>query len=226
MITQAENAATIAANAHFTTLAADYKALLAANDFPLTIDVELIKTTLRTQLFQKLLGADKGLKMRFDMLKSNEARLKLIGDTIDLTGYDIIDDIASAVKELERAYNGVYSRGAGFIKNVVSFTTFADVCELDLGLLLDSKTYDFTGREHVLEYFRELGQHLQQLREILRVAVSSSYTLGDSLHVLGRFYTGESGEGDLTPDQGAVMRLVTDLEKVGKLAMIPQPTGK
>lgn len=222
MITSQENAATIAANEDFITRVAAYKALLTAEGLPLSIDVELLKTTLRTQLFQKLLSADKGLKMRWDMLKSQDARLKLIADTIDLAGYDIVDAITEAVKGLETAYNRIYVRGvAGSAKNIAPFAQFADVYGLDLGALLDSRTFDWTGKEHVLEYFQELGGKLAQLRTIMRGAVSTSYGLVDVFHVLGRFYADGSNQGDVIAHEGAVMRLVTDLEQAGKLDLIP-----
>ena len=225
MITTQENAATIAANADFTRLVTDYKALLTAEGLPLGIDVELLKTTVRTQLFQKLLSVDKGLKMRWDMLKSQDARLKLIADTIDLTGYDIVDSIAEGVKGLETAYKRIYVNGiGGFVHTWVPFAQFAEVCELDLAALLDSHTYDWAGKEHVLDYFQDLGEKLAQVRTLFRAGIGTHYTLSDVLHVLSRFYTDSSNQGEVIAQQGAVMRLVSDLNKAGKLDLIP--TGK
>ncbi len=224
MITQTENAATIAANADFIARVADYKALLTAEGLPVSIDVELLKTTLRTQLFQKLLSADKGLKMRWDMLKSQDARLKLIGDTIDLTGYEVVDTIAEAVKGLEMAYKKIYTDATGHVVNHVPFAQFASVYGLDLAPLLDAYTFDWAGKEHVLEYFQALSQHLYQLRDVMRAAVATSYTLGDVLHVLPRFYTPQSSAGEIVAREGVVMTLAKDLEQLGKLDLIP--TGK
>lgn len=226
MITKTENAATIAANADFGRLVTDYKALLTAEGLPLSIDVALLTTAYKTLWFQKLLSADKGLKMRFDMLKSQEARLRLIADTIDLTGYDVIDDIAEAVKGLETAYKRVYTRGSGFVKDSVTFAQFAEVYELDLAALLNSFTYDWAGKEHVLAYVQRLGNQVEQLRDILRETVSTHFTLVDTCQVLARFFTPDSAEGVVMADEGSVMRLVTDLEKAGKLGMIPTTTGK
>jgi hypothetical protein len=222
MITKTENAATVAVHADFTRLVTEYKALLTAQGLPLSIDVELLKTTLKTQLFQKLLGADKGLKMRFDMLKSQDARLRLVSETVDLAGYDIVDTLAQAVKGLETAYKKIYTQGLGFMWQVVTFAQFADAYELDLAALLDSFTYDWTGKEHVLAYVQGLGAKVEQLRDILRATVGSHYTFADTCHVLGRFFTPGSAEGVVIADEGSVMRLVTDLDKLGKLGMIPK----
>lgn len=222
MITQTEKTATVAANADFTRLVTEYKALLTAQELPFSIDVDMLRTTVRTQLFQKLLGVDKGLKMRFDMLKSQEARIKLVTDTIDLTGYDAVDAIAEGVKGLETAYNRIFVSGFfARASSVVPFAQFAEVYALDLAAMLDARTFDWAGKEHVLEYFQQLGNKLGQLRTIMQAGVGTHYTLADVLSVLRRFYTDQSSQGEVIAHEGAVMRLYTDLNKAGKLAVIP-----
>ncbi len=222
MISTTEKTVILSDNAPFLAQIKAYKDLLSANYFPVSIDVEYLKTVLRTQLFDRLCGVDKGLKMRFDMFKTNEAKLKLIAATIDLQGYDIVPEVEEAVKGLELAYNRIYIGGSTKLSTVVTFAGFADAYELDLAAVLEAYTYDFTGREHALAYFQNLGTKLHELRDIMRFGRSTHYTLHDAAMVLSNFYTPGSQEGTICPHQGAVMRLITDLEKAGKLSVIPR----
>lgn len=222
MISKAENTATIAANAALIQKVVDYKALLTAQELPFSIDMAVLTTTIRTQLFQKLLSVDKGLKMRWDMLKTDEARLKLITDTIDLNGYEIVEQLDSAVKGLESAYNRIYMPSLGMLYKFMPFAQLAETYELDLQAMLDKRTYDWTGREHALAYFNELAPKLTELRDIFRAGVSTSFTLHDTVSVLSRYYTQDSVEGTVEASEGAVMRLVNDLAKAGKSELIPK----
>jgi hypothetical protein len=221
MISTIEKTQILTANAGFIAQVKVYKDLLSANYFPLSVDPEYLKTVLRTQLFDRLCGVDKGLKMRFDMLKTNEAKLKLIAATIDLEGYDIVPQLESAVKELELAYNRIYIGGSTSLHKVVTFAGFADAYELNLATVLETYTYDFTGREHVLRYFAELGAKLVELRDIFRATRSTSYTFVDAARTVSAFYTEAEGN-TVVADQGGVMRIITDLEKAGKLDLIPR----
>jgi hypothetical protein len=221
MITAKQNAAAIAGNPEFIRLVTEFKALVAAQGLPLSLDMSMLETAYKTQLFHKLLGVDKGLKMRFEMLKSDEARLKLVADTIDLTGYDVIDTIAEAVKRLETLYKNIWAGSYGSLSSWMSFQQFFDVYGLDLAAALDAYTFDWTGKEFALEYFAQLGQQLEHVRNILRVTMSSHYDLHNACNVLSRFFDG-AGDAEIVPEEGAVMRLVKDLTKAGKLDLIPR----
>lgn len=220
MITQTENAAALAQNSAFIAQVAAYKQLLTDHNFPFTVDMQVLATTLRTQLFQKLLAVDKGLKMRWDMLRTDEARIKLITDTIDLNGYDVVDEAQEAVKALETGYNRMYVGELGYMGKQVPFRTFAQVYALDLQALLDSKTFDWTGKQHVLDYFQALGEMLREFRGIGRVVSSTSFSLYDAGAVLPRYF--QEVNETVVVNEGGVMRLVNDLEKAGKLSMIPR----
>ena len=216
-LTATERAEALAANVPFIVLCDEYKALCAVNDLPLSVDVPTLVTHIQSALFDKLLSIDKGLKARYEMLRSDTAKLKMIADNVDLTGYDIVDTLRAAVAALTSAYRRVWVGSALLHKNV-TFEQFADVAELDLPALLDGYVLDWTGKAHVLACFQSLAPALEKLRDMFRAGISTHYTLADTLGTLARCYTPESSAGALVANEHAVMRLANDLDNAGKLA--------
>ena len=211
MITIKEKEDILSRNTKIISLITDFKALVAENGLPVSDNIQTLETALRSQLFQKLLAVDKGLKLRWELLKTDEARIKLITDTVNLDGYSQVQEMQIALNTIERLYKQVYANT--FLYDTVPFSIFAEKWEMDLDAVLTSMVFDWTGKEDVLEFFQNLAPSLAKLREVLRAAISTSYTLHATLQLLDGYYTPESHAGSIEIKESAVMGLVNRLNE-------------
>jgi len=63
-----------------------------------TTDLKQLNTEYKAILFSKLLAIDKGLTMRYNLTRSNEAKLNMIDQTISLDSYDDMDLLEELIK--------------------------------------------------------------------------------------------------------------------------------
>ena len=163
--------------AEFTAAAEAYKQLLQAHDLPFSIDFPTLRFVYKTQLFTKLVGVDKGLKMRYDMLKSGEAKATLVDATIDLTGYDLVDELINGLQLLNQTLNAANMS----IRNTdnIAKPTLADMVGADtakmVGGELNAANYlsrfviDWTAdRSTVLDMIHQYAELLTSLETMLR----------------------------------------------------------
>lgn len=86
-----------------------FKKLLDDNKLSLTIDINTLLFQYKLNLFTDLLKVDKGLKFRYDLLKSDMAKRDLINSSVNLDGYTIVNELKVNITdlntELERVNN-------------------------------------------------------------------------------------------------------------------------
>ena len=131
--------------------------------------LEQIKQLLRERLADQLLQVDPSLKLQMQLRRTEEGREKLRAETaaeIDLAGYEDVAQIDAQLKELRRVFN----QSIGHLPDQYSFSFYllAGGYQLDLGRLIDQRTMAWDGKEHVLTYFENLSQHLQEAQHVLR----------------------------------------------------------
>ncbi len=173
MLTPEENARHRAYFAAFMGQCAAYKTLLAEAGLPLSVSVDELTAAYRQQLFDGLLKADKGLQARYDLLRTDEGRQKLIADTINLDGYDVIDEATARLRQLATTWAQLERGGLGVDVPGIPLESFARYYELDLGKLLDDHTLSWEGYEHVLAHFEALAQALTPWARIVRTTIQS-----------------------------------------------------
>ncbi|QIX62283.1 hypothetical protein HER32_14290 [Hymenobacter sp. BT18] len=205
----------------------EYRALLQEHELPLSMDINTLTGVLRAQQFAKLLAFDKGLKMRFEMLRTEEAQQKLIADTIDLTGYAIVDELPRRIEGLQRTYSGLMlttgNRPAMLAREGYSLGQLLSQYGLDFNAWIEANAIDWTGKQHVLEFFRELAKPLTQLRTIYRKTRASDASLQ---HLVGPqiagYFTDESNMGALEPhEHRLIQELIPQLQQLNLLAGFP-----
>jgi hypothetical protein len=225
MFTQKEIALALSQARPFCTKCAEFRALLTEHELPLSVDLDKLKDAIRAQLFARLLAVDKGLKMRFEMLRTEEAQHKLVTETIDLAGYTIIDEMSRRIQELQSFWGSVRFRwGAHWLspeKDGVTLAFLASSYGLDPAAWINSQAYDWTGKAHVLEYFRTLGQQLTQQRALQRVKDASATLQGVTSAWLAGFFTQDSNQGEIEPEEHPIHYLAGQLQSQGKLAGFP-----
>jgi len=206
MITQLEKDTILTQYAGFIQQTIDFKALVATNGLPVTSHLPTLETAFKSQIFQKLLAVDKGLKMRFELLKTDEARVKLIDAHVDIDGYEDVATMRNVLLVLEQQYNRI-SLGVmhGRLFNLVPFDVFTDHYKMDLEALVSGFVFDWTGKEDVLEYVQGLAPALEQLRTVFRAVHSTSVTLADTLRTVAMYFTDESNTGPIEVKESAVM---------------------
>lgn len=219
MITQKIKDKTLADNSELVTQIADYKALATAHGLPITSDVATLETALRGQLFQKLLTADKGLQTRFNMLKTDDARIKMINDTVNIDGYEQVGEMQAALAVIEKGFNRVWY-GINHLRNTVKFSQFVDNWEMDLDKVLSSMVFDWSENRVVLNYFKSLEPTLTTLREVFRASMHNDYRLHETLTLLSHFYTAASETGDIEADEATVMTLAKELADANAFNLI------
>ncbi|TGE24767.1 hypothetical protein E5K00_06050 [Hymenobacter aquaticus] len=221
-ITQAQNEAR-----SFINQCEEFRALLVEHELPMSFDLEKLKGVLRAQLFAKLLAVDKGLKMRFEMLRTEEAQQKLVADTIDLSGYTIVDNLGRLIAQLQQGWSRLQlRRGRWFCqpeRDGVSLNTLATAHNLDFNQWLQSREMDWRGKEHVLAYFEELGKTLAQVRALHRATRDSGASLAHTFGpAVANYFTEASNTGPVAPDEHWIMgELIPTLERKGMLASFP-----
>lgn len=172
--------------AAFTAAAAAYKTLLEANDLPFALDTDTLYFAYKTQLFTKLVAVDKGLKMRYDMLKAAEAKQALIAATIDLTGYDITTEITTALQELHETLTAANSAiGYGDSLEKPTLPTLFTAHRLDVAEYLKAHVIDWTAdRSTVLDMVNQYAELLTSLGNMLRGTGIQCDTTTDAHHHL------------------------------------------
>jgi hypothetical protein len=193
MITQVENTEARRYFAGFITQCTTYKSLLTTAGLPVSVDMDVLTGAYRQQLFDGLLKVDKGLKARYELLRTDDARAKLIADTINLDGHDVIDDAAAALQQLARTYQQVQIPGEGPLHRDMPLESFARYHNLDFGQLLDAHTLSWAGNEHVKAYFDNLATALTPWLAIVRKTMKSGATVEDAGQLLGQYFTASIG---------------------------------
>lgn len=68
-----------------------------------SLDMAKIKEEYKVILFQKLMKVDKGAKMRYELHRTEKAKLKMINDFVSLEGYSELDEIQEAIGMYQNA---------------------------------------------------------------------------------------------------------------------------
>ncbi|TYZ10589.1 hypothetical protein FY528_09000 [Hymenobacter lutimineralis] len=204
-----------------------YKALLIEHELPLSIDMEELTGALRAQLFAKLLAVDAGLKMRFDMLRTEDAQQQLINNTIDLAGYSIVPQLKQFIAQLNKEFDllGWYE-GPHWMSMKMRNSTLGWLLhgyDLDIEQWLETERIDWTGRVAVLAYFTDMAIRLTQLRKLHQVTRNDSAGLHEIVRPsLAGYFIEEGCSGSIEPNEYTLMsELIPRLEEAGKLADFP-----
>lgn len=212
----------------FINLTTAFKALLTEHELPLSLNIDELTAVLRAQLFAKLLAVDAGLKMRFEMLRTEEAQQQLILSTIDLNGYEIVDTLKQMIAQLQQAFSRLsFDQGPHvgqyLLRNGKTLHWLLTTYEFDIEQWLESERIDWTGKEHVLAYFTTLASQLQKLRSVYRTTVDSSASLQQMVGPrTSNYFTQASNNGPIEPCEYRLMEeVVPKLEKYKKLAGFP-----
>ena len=221
MISLTEKQTLLAGSSKLQDAITTFKALVAANGLPITSDFNTLTTALKGQLFQKLLAVDKGLKMRFDLLKTDDAKIKLLNETVNLDGYTEVVEMQEELIKIERLYNQL---AVGFLQihKAIPFKVFVERWEMNVDNVLSAMLFDFSDKEHVLDFINSIIPTLTTLRECFRATFSTDYNLEETLNLLGSMYTSESNKGTIAASEGAVMQIAKHLEESSALQLIPQ----
>ncbi|WP_151086816.1 hypothetical protein [Hymenobacter baengnokdamensis] len=222
-LTPEQNQAQLAQNADLIAQCTAYKALLAANKLPLSVDMTELTTAYRQQLFDRLLTVDPGLKARYELLRTEEGRQKLLFDTINTDGHELLDQVRDALAKLTRLYSHV-SFGMGHqLHQHQPLATFAKRYTLDLNQALAAHTISWEGKEYVLAYFEGLLPELERVREIFRPLTNIGASMGEVFMALSNFYHEDRTRTPMRVDEHALHeRLLPGLEQHGLLGKIPR----
>ncbi|WP_147320793.1 hypothetical protein [Hymenobacter lapidiphilus] len=71
----------------------------------LSVDINDLLFQAKTTMFLKLVAVHSGLKMQYDMLKTDLSKQELINSTINLAGYSIVTDLTNALNDLHTSLN-------------------------------------------------------------------------------------------------------------------------
>lgn len=218
MITQKTKEEAMIKNASFIKQVEDYKQLLADNKLPLLVDINEIRVGIKAQLFQKLIAVDKGLKMRLDMLMSEEAKLALINSSIDLTGYPIIDTFKAALVSIEAAYNKVFvsDYDLGLVHRNIPLAKFANLYSLNLEDILNKYLIDWKGKEDTLAKFESTKKVFAELMDIYKkTTVSPDFNIQDMFEDLKRIFE-QNEVGSIEVNEKAIYYLAESITENGK----------
>ncbi|MBD2716181.1 hypothetical protein KBK19_14155 [Microvirga sp. STR05] len=201
----------------FNNLCIAYKKLLSDNGFPLTIDISRLTLIYKTALFEKLLSVDKGLKMKFDLLRTDASKIKMISDEIDLDGYDIIDELTDKINELQNLYSRltIGNRWGNTLERYISLQVLVDSHDLNLNPVVESWLIDWKGKERVKEYFENLFTEVDKIRTVFSAFQGGICSTAGALNILAKFGYA-TGDGITEIDEHAILELVTSMQKYGK----------
>lgn len=224
MITQEQNLIAKEQAAEFIQQCADYKALLESMGLPYSVDIEAHKRIIRLRIADELLKADAGLKMRWDILRTEAGRQKLRQETaatVDLAGYEDVEQLQQRLQELRFAYNSVDMLPDQYR---VSFDLLAGHYHLDLATVIDSRTMTWDGgKEKVLAYFEELAQHLHQAQKVMQSLGRNVYPIDSMFSALTSYYKYSTGKGPMKPDEEKIYAYVLpELQERGLLTDFPE----
>lgn len=209
MITQEQNQAFRAEHTEYMQQCTDYRALLTSMNLPFSVDLEALKKILRQRVADELLSVDESLKLRYSLLRTEAGRQKMreeVTASIDLAGYEDVEQLQASLTRLQQGYNSV---GHFPDQYRADFSLFARGYELDLGKLLDSRTMYWEEKQPVLDYFTQLGQQLEQARNVMAALNKHHHSLEEVARSLTTYYQ---------PNYNKTLRdpnwLVPDLERV------------
>ncbi|MBD2769677.1 hypothetical protein IC235_17440 [Hymenobacter sp. BT664] len=194
MLTQAENAEARRNYTYFEDQCTAYKALLATASLPFSTDLDVVTSAYRQQLFDGLLKIDQGLKARYELLRTEEGRQKLVAETINLDGHDVIDEVATSLQQLRATYQRIGLPGnEGYLHQAIHFDSFASMFNLDLGKALDGQTIKWAGNEHVLAYFQQLATFLTGWKTLVAATIKQGASVQDAVMYLPDFFESDLG---------------------------------
>lgn len=200
----------------FNNLCIAYKKLLNDNGFPLTIDISRLTLIYKTNLFNKLLSIDKGLKMKYDLLRTDASKIKMISDEIDLDGYDIIDELTEKINELQTLYSRltIGNRWGSTLERYIPLQVLIDSHDLNLNPIVKSWLIDWKGKEHVKEYFENLFTEVDKIRAVFGEFSNSTWSVEATLTTLAKF--GYATDDVTEIQEHAIMELIASMQKHGK----------
>lgn len=225
MFTQKEAADAKKQERNFIERCEAYRVLLTEQELPLTLDLERLKTELRNQLFAKLLTVDAGLAMRWEMLRSEEAQRKLVLDTVDLTGYEIVPELSKHIQSITAYYSRIcFWAESGYhdVARVLTLDRLVSGYDLDLAKWIDEQVFSWKEEEiALLDFFRhELAPQLEKARRIIRASKSSGATLRETLNYMSGFFTDSSQSGEIAPKEYTLYSYVLpDVQRSGLMPL-------
>lgn len=95
MLTKTHYSELLTNSAPLENAAKELLAKLAALSLTPSTDLQRLKDEYKVLLFSKLMAADKGLKMRYEMHRTEAAKLELINSTVSLEGYEEVEELAA-----------------------------------------------------------------------------------------------------------------------------------
>ncbi|GAB3572928.1 hypothetical protein [Hymenobacter daeguensis] len=224
MITQKENDWIQSIHANYIADVEAYKQALTGYGLPLVATAEALTTAYKAMLFTPLMAADKGLKARWDLTKTQAGQIALINATIDTDGHDEHDQLQASLNGLRTKYgyvlNNTYS-----VLNKATFEQFAEVYQLDLPRVINENTIDLSDKQDIITLFTDLAGTFGKLRNIF-IASGNLHT-NAGLHEVGditaqMFENTDWSNYNPTVKDMAVWQLSNALNKAGKRDLIPK----
>lgn len=214
----------------FTEACADYRALLATHDLPLTVNLAQLEALYRGRLFDELLQADPGLRARYELARTPDAKQQLRAQTVgslDLRGHELPEQLAQAVAGLEHALLDLLAHGWPNDVPRLSLAQLASSYGLDYGRLLDARTMQWAGKEAAQAYFAQLGQVLTGWRALQRGLGKNVSTLSHTLEQLDTYFPNQlPAQGPIVADEHKLYaQLQLHPELLDALAGLPAPTA-
>lgn len=137
-------------------------------------DIKGIRKEYKKLLFGRLLEVDPGLKARHDMLRTEEARQKLLEETISLDGYTELQEAERLIRFYTSEYNNAFGDSSDRPLEALFIT--ADAFMTQHGCCLKHAL-----AEHVIDLTdNETYQKLQQARDIINSLVAEKIIRGDN----------------------------------------------
>ncbi|HEX8425651.1 hypothetical protein, partial [Hymenobacter sp.] len=189
---------------------------------------EAHKRIIRLRIADELLKADVGLKMRWDILRTETGRQKLRQETaatVDLAGYEDVEQLEASLKNLRFAYTSVERLPDQYL---LSFEQFAGFAKLDLAAVIDSRTMVWgEDKQKVLDYFQTVSEQFEQARKVMRALGLHTWPLDNLVRSLSSFYnlTGpaQMDQPLMRVDAQAIYsRVIPELEQKDLLAGFPK----
>lgn len=225
MLTQSENAALRQKYAAFIAQCTAYTAFLTANKLPFSSDLAELTAAYRRQLFERLLVIDAGLSARYELLRTEEGKEKLISDTVNTDGHELVDQVSQILQALTAAYRHISFSMGHQLEKEIPIARFARAYALDLGRVLDAKTMDWSGSEHVRVYFAQMAPELTRIRDIFRHVTRNDAGLAETFIALAAIYHEDSTAAPVTVNEHFLYaRLIPELEQKNLLNMVPRAT--
>lgn len=137
-------------------------------------DIKAIKKEYKTKLFNQLLEADAGLRLKRDMLRTEEARQKLLEETIDLDGYTELVEAEQLISRYLQDYSSLYdsaSMGNPLRDHGITAEAFLNSHEYSIQSALAAHVIDLAGNENY--------QKLEKARDAINDLVDTGIIRGN-----------------------------------------------